>query len=152
MLVVITACVLLLMPAVPAPAWAALGEPAASVERDRVMMKGQRQSRSAIGYSVDTLTVAGMQIKEYVSPDGIVFAVVWKGTGMPDLRVLLGDYFDDYRSGVTAARGRAPRVRQPFRMKSERLVVERAGHSRSSWGRAYLPTYIPGGMQPEDIQ
>jgi Protein of unknown function (DUF2844) len=152
MLVVITACVLLLMPAVPPPAWAALGEPAASVERDRVMMKGQRQSRSAIGYSVDTLTVAGMQIKEYVSPDGIVFAVVWKGTGMPDLRVLLGDYFDDYRSGVTAARGRAPRVRQPFRMKSERLVVERAGHSRSSWGRAYLPTYIPGGMQPEDIQ
>jgi hypothetical protein len=152
MLVVITACVLLLMPAVPPPAWAALGEPAASVERDRVMMKGQRQSRSAIGYSVDTLTVAGMQIKEYVSPDGIVFAVVWKGTGMPDLRVLLGDYFDDYRLGVTAARGRAPRVRQPFRMKSERLVVERAGHSRSSWGRAYLPTYIPGGMQPEDIQ
>ena len=32
------------------------------------------------------------------------------------------------------------------------VVVERAGHSRSSWGRAYLPTYIPGGMQPEDIQ
>ena len=151
-LVVIAACVLVLMPAVPPAAWAALGQPAATVEHDRVIMKGQRQSRSGIGYSVDTLTVGGMQIKEYVSPDGIVFAVVWKGTGMPDLRLLLGDYFDDYRSGVTAARGRAPRVRQPFRMKSERLVVERAGHSRSSWGRAYLPTYIPGGMQPEDIQ
>src|SRR4030095_6005533 len=101
------------MPAVP-PAWATLGQPAATVEHDRVMMKGQRQSRTAVGYSVDTLTVGGMQIKEYVSPDGIVFAVVWKGTGMPDLRLLLGDYFDDYRSGVSAARGRAPRVRQPF--------------------------------------
>ena len=149
--VVIFACVLLLMPAVP-PAWAALGQPAATVEHDRVMMKGQRQSRSAVGYSVDTLTVGRMQIKEYVSPDGIVFAVVWKGTGMPDLRLLLGDYFDDYRSGVSAARGRAPRVRQPFRMKSERLVVERVGHSRSLWGRAYLPTHIPAGMQPEDFQ
>ena len=149
--VVIFACVLLLMPAVP-PAWAALGQPAATVEHDRVMMKGQRQSRSAVGYSVDTLTVGGTQIKEYVSPDGIVFAVVWKGTGMPVLRLLLGDYFDDYRSGVSAARGRAPRVRQPFRMKSERLVVERVGHSRSLWGRAYLPTHIPAGMQPEDFQ
>ena len=116
------------------------------------MMKGQRQSRSAIGYSVDTITVAGMQIKEYVSADGIVFAVVWKGTGMPDLRLLLGEYFDDYRTGVSAARGRAPRVRQPFRMKTERLVVERAGHSRSMRGRAYLPTHIPSGMRPEDIQ
>ena len=149
--VVIFACVLLLMPAIP-PAWAALGQPAATVEHDRVMMKGQRQSRSAVVYSVDTLTVGRMQIKEYVSPDGIVFAVVWKGTGMPDLRLLLGDYFDDYRSGVSAARGRAPRVRQPFRMKSERLVVERVGHSRSLWGRAYLPTHIPAGMQPEDFQ
>lgn len=151
-LVVIATCVLVLTPAVLPGAWAALGQPAATVEHDRIMMKGQRQSRSAIRYSVDTLTVGGMQIKEYVSPAGIVFAVVWKGTGMPDLRLLLGDYFDDYRSGVTAARGRAPRVRQPFRMKSERLVVERAGHSRSLWGRAYLPTHIPAGMQPEDIQ
>ena len=93
-----------------------------------------------------------MQIKEYVSPDGIVFAVVWKGTGMPDLRLLLGEYFDDYRAGVSAARGRAPRLRQPFRMKSERLVVEHAGHSRSLWGRAYLPTHVPAGIRPEDIQ
>ena len=143
---------MLLIPAMCPAAWAALGQPAATVEQDQVMMKGQRHSRSAIGYSVDTITVAGMQINEYVSSDGIVFAVAWKGTGMPDLRLLLGEYFDDYRAGVSAARGRGPRVRQPFRMKSERLVVERAGHSRSMWGRAYLPTHIPAGMRPEDIQ
>jgi hypothetical protein len=145
-------CMLLLMPAVPPAALGALGQPAATVEQDQVMMKGQRHSRSAVGYSVETITVAGMQIKEYVSADGIVFAVIWKGTGMPDLRLLLGEYFDEYQAAVNAARGRAPRVRQPFRMKSERLVVERAGHSRSLWGRAYLPTHLPAGMRPEDIQ
>lgn len=150
--VVIAASLLLLAPAVQSAAWAALGQSAATVEHDQVMMKGQRHSRSAVGYSVDTISVAGMQIKEYVSPDGIVFAVVWKGTGMPDLRLLLGEYFDDYRAGVSAARGRAPRLRQPFRMKSERLVVEHVGHSRSLWGRAYLPTHVPAGIRPEDIQ
>ena len=132
--------------------WAALGQPEATVEHDRVMMKGQRQSGSGIGYSLKTLTVAGMQIKEYVSADGVVFAVVWKGTGVPDLKQLLGEYFEEYRQGVTAKRNRRPQVREPFRMKNDRLVVERAGHSRSMWGRAYLPSHVPPGIRPEDIQ
>jgi hypothetical protein len=142
----------LLVPAGLTPAWAALGQSVATIEQDRVMMKGQRQSRSGAGYSIDTIIVAGMQIKEYVSPDGVVFAVVWRGTGVPDLRMLLGEYFDEYRAGLTASRHRTPRVREPFRMKSDRLVIERAGHSRSLWGRAYLPTGVPSGLRPEDIQ
>jgi hypothetical protein len=146
------ALVVLLLPVMLPPLWAALGEPAATVEHDRVMMKGQRQSRNAPGYTIDTITVAGMQVKEYVSADGVVFAVVWRGTGIPDLPLLFGDYYHDYRTALTEARRRTPRVRQPFRMKSERLVVERAGHSRSLWGRAYLPNRLPVGIRPEDIQ
>jgi hypothetical protein len=93
-----------------------------------------------------------MHINEYVSPDGVVFSVVWKGTVIPDLRLLLGEYFEEYRTTLTESRRRIPRVRQPFRMKSDRLVVERAGHSRSLWGRAYLPSRLPPGISPEDIQ
>jgi hypothetical protein len=144
--------VMLLASAILAPAWAALGQPSVSVERDRVMMKGQRQSRTAAGYVIETITVAGMEIKEYISGEGLVFAIVWTGTGSPDLQLLLGDYFDDYRTGLIAARQRKPRVREPFKMKSARLVVERAGHSRSLWGRAYLPTRLPPGVKPEDIR
>jgi hypothetical protein len=151
-LVCSAAVLLVLAPAMLAPAWAALGQSAATVERDRALMKGQRQSRSGTGYSIDTITVAGMQIKEYVSGDGVVFAVVWRGTGAPDLKLLLGEYFDAYRQEVTAARRRTPRIRAPFRMKSDRLVVERAGHSRALWGRAYLPSHLPPGLTPEEIQ
>lgn len=142
----------MLSPAMLVSAWAALGQPGATVERDRAMMKGKQQSRSGAGYTVETITVAGMEIKEYVSLNGDVFAVVWKGTGVPDLKLLLGEHFDEYREEVTAARKRMPRVREPFRMKSDRLVVERAGHSRSLWGRAYLPSHLPSGIRPEDIQ
>jgi hypothetical protein len=134
-------------------AWAALGQPAASIERDRVVMKGQqRQSQPGTNYSVQTITVAGMLIKEYVSPDGVVFAVAWKGTGVPDLQLLLGEYFEEYREGLTAERQRTPRIRKPLKLKTGRLVVERGGHSRSLWGRAYLPEGLPPGVTPEDIQ
>jgi hypothetical protein len=147
-----TALALFLAPILPASVSAALGEARASVERDRVKMKGQRLSRSAQGYSVDTITVAGMKISEYVSSDGVVFAVVWKGTGVPDLQLLLGEYFEEYREGLHAARSQRPKVRKPFQLKSDRLVVERGGHSRSLWGRAFLPTALPPGVTAEDIQ
>ncbi len=146
------ALVLFFAPPLLAPVWAALGETAASVERDRVMMKGQRQSRSGAGYSIDTIAVAGIKVKEYVSSDGVVFAVVWKGTGVPDLHLLLGEYFEEYREGVSAARSHRPKIRKPFQFKSERLVVERGGHSRSLWGRAFLPAALPPGVTAEDIQ
>jgi Protein of unknown function (DUF2844) len=142
----------LLAPEMLLPVWAALGQPEATVEGDRAMMKGQRQRGSGTGFSIDTITVSGMEIKEYVSPDGVVFAVVWEGTGVPDLKLLLGEYYEEYREGLSTARNRRPRVREPFRLKSDRLVVERAGHSRSLWGRAYLPTHLPPGIRPEDIR
>ena len=139
-------------PALLGSAWAALGEAAASVERDRMIMKGQRHSRGGTGYSIETITVAGIQVKEYISPAGVVFAVVWTGTGVPDLQLLLGEYFEEYRNGVNAARKHRPKIRKPFQLKSERLVVERGGHSRSLWGRAFLPAALPPGVTAEEIR
>jgi hypothetical protein len=134
------------------PVWAALGQPAATVEHDRAALNGQLQRGSMRNFSINTITVAGMEIKEYVAPDGVVFAVVWEGTGVPNLQLLLGDHYEEYREGIETARNRKPRVKEPFRMKSDRLVVEQAGHSRSLWGRAYLPSQLPPGVRPEDIR
>jgi len=151
-LICAAALVMVSAPDILPPAWGALGQSATTVEDDRAKLNGQRQRRGGTSYSIDTITAAGMEINEYVSSDGVVFAVVWKGTGVPDLKLLLGAYFGEYREAVAAARSRTPRVREPFKMKSDRLVVERAGHSRSLWGRAYLPSQLPPGISPEDIQ
>ena len=151
-LICAAALVMVLASAILPSAWGALGQSATTVEADRVKLNGQHQRRGGTGYSIERITAAGMEIDEYVSSDGVVFAVVWKGTGVPDLKLLLGEYFEEYREEVAAARSRTPRVREPFKMKSGRLVVERAGHSRSLWGRAYLPSQLPPGVRPEDIQ
>ena len=134
------------------PVWAALGQSVASVERDRAAMGGQGQSRPSKGYSIETITVAGMTIKEYVSSDGIVFAVAWRGIGAPDLPLLFGSYMDEYREGLMALKNRKPRIRKPMVLKTAHLVVERAGHARSMWGRAFIPALLPATIAPEDIQ
>jgi hypothetical protein len=115
-------------------------------------MAGQGQSKPGKGYSIETITAGGMTIKEYVSSDGIVFAVTWRGTGAPDLPLLLGSYFDEYRDGLTALQNRKPRMRKPMVLKTARLVVERAGHARSMWGRAFIPALLPPTISPENIQ
>jgi Protein of unknown function (DUF2844) len=134
------------------PVWAGLGQSVASVAQDRAAMGGQGQSKPGKGYSIETITVAGMTIKEYVASDGVVFAITWRGTGAPDLPLLFGSYIDEYREGLTALQSRKPRIRRPMVLKTAHLVVERAGHSRYMWGRAFIPTLLPATITPEDIQ
>ena len=74
-----------------APAQASLGDTVASVQADRVSMKGQVRARSEAGYSVQEITAAGgTVVREFVSPGGVVFAVSWNGPAMPNLQQTLG--------------------------------------------------------------
>ena len=134
------------------PVWAVLGQAKVSVELDRAAMGGQVQSTLAQGYSVETITVAGMSVKEYVSSDGTVFAVAWRGTGVPNLRLLLGAYFDEYLDALTELQNKKPRIRRPLKLKTANLVVERSGHARNTWGRAFIPSRVPVTVSPKDIQ
>jgi len=135
-----------------APVWAVLGQAKASVKKDRAAIGGQVQSKLAQGYSVETITVAGMSIKEYVSSDGTVFAVAWRGIGAPNLRLLFGAYFDEYLDALTALQNTKPRSRRPLMLKTANLVVERSGHARNMWGRAFIPSRLPAMISPKDIQ
>ncbi|HEX9154853.1 MAG TPA: DUF2844 domain-containing protein [Nitrospira sp.] len=144
--------ILLIHSTVVTPVWAALGQSVDSVARDRAAMGGQGQSKPGKGYSIETITVAGMTIKEYVSSDGTVFAVTWRGTGSPDLSLLFGSYIDEYREGLTALQNKKPRIRRPMVLKTAHLVIERAGHTRHMWGRAFIPSLLPATISPGDIQ
>lgn len=133
-------------------AFAALGESAASVENDRAAMKGGGHSKPGKGYSLETITTAGLTITEYVSSDGVVFAVTWKGTGAPDLRLLFGPYFDEYQEGLIDLQNKKPRTRKPLVLKTAHLVIEQVGSSRSMWGRAFVPALVPRAISTEDIR
>ena len=123
-----------------APGWAVLGQPVQSVADDQERLRGELRAVSREGYSVHRITSpVGMVVREYVSPDGMVFGVSWQGPGMPNLQKLLGSYFTQFQQ---AAQNRVHR-RGPIVVHTGQLVVESGGHMRAFHGRAYVPNLIP---------
>jgi hypothetical protein len=134
------------------PGWAALGGNAASIQADQAHMQASLRTVPAASYSVQEMkTAAGAVVREYVSPQGQVFAVAWHGPWPPDMRQLLGNYFDQY---VQARKQQgSPRIgRKPLVINEPGLVVESGGHPRSFIGKAYVPAMLPAGVKAEDIQ
>jgi hypothetical protein len=135
--------------AATAPAFAALGGDVASVDADRVRMKATHRMIAGSTYSVQEIqTPAGTTIREYVSPAGKVFGVVWQGPQMPDLKQLFGDYFGTYQDAAKAKRT----SRGALRVVQPDIVVHSGGHMRAFFGRAYVPQLVPTGVSIDDIK
>ena len=100
------------------------------------------------GYTVLTLNLpSGTKVKEYLSANGQVFAVSWRGPLLPYFELILGKHIKEYRDAFNSNSGRGPLVyRQP------ELIIESAGHIRAFSGRAYIPPLLPQGLRPEDIK
>jgi len=110
-----------------APAVAALGGDIASVETDRVSMKGAQSVTSGIGYSVHEIqTAAGMVIHEYVSAQGKVFAVSWRGPGC-QIRSKLPRCVDAEPLPRTAFVARVRGLRIQYRVQSEHKLIAHPG-------------------------
>jgi hypothetical protein len=82
-------------------------------------------------------------------PDGVVFAVTWRGQGRPDLRQLLGDSFQTMQADNTPRGGR--RTRTPLSVRRPDLMIQSGGHSGAFWGIAYLPKMAPAGFPVGDL-
>src|SRR5579863_8274500 len=79
------------------PVWASLGGDVTSIEADQLHMQGTRRTMAAASYTVHEIQAAnGTVVREFVSSDGKVFAVAWHGPWMPDMRQILGTYFEQY--------------------------------------------------------
>lgn len=133
-----------------APALAALGGGAASVEADRASLNGSLRVSSAAGYTVHEITTpAGLIVHEYLTSGGQVFAVSWHGPTRPDLRQMLGSSFGEFQQ----ARAKAPPSRDHRHMSVETpaLVVHSSGHLRTFTGRAWLPARLPENFSVSDI-
>ncbi len=132
-------------------AQAALGERASSIDSDRQTLSAvQGASVAHRNYTVHEIRTDATVIREYVSPDGIVFAIAWNGLSQPDLRALLGTYAGEYEEALR----NTPREqgRRQLRVTSPRVVVEKWGHLRNLKGRAYAEELIPPGVSIDEIQ
>jgi len=131
------------------PLLAALGQSEQSVQADRKRMSGTLRSATFEGYTVHEIDAGGgMVVREYVSPVGMVFGVVWEGTTMPDLSNLLGPYFTQFQENVAAH----PHRRGPVYVQSGTLVVESGGHMRAFRGRAYVTDLIPANLTKDVVR
>lgn len=103
-------------------------------------------------YTVYEIRAAtGTVVREYASPTGTVFAVAWQGPWLPDMRQLLGTYFEQYAQAAKAQSG-TRMGRRPLMIEQPGLVVESGGHPRAFSGKAYVPEMLPQGVRAEDLQ
>lgn len=132
-------------------AQATLGQGASSVTADRKAFSAvKRDTRSINGYTVQEMESEASVVREYVSADGVVFAIAWDGLIHPDLTPLLGSYGPEYRSALRQNPRKQGRRRH--QVKTERVVVEKWGHMRHLQGRAYVPDLIPSGVSIDEIR
>lgn len=130
---------------------AALGEratPASAARKASAASQTTTAARS--GYTVQEIKTGPTNIREYITPSGIVFAVAWDGVAHPDLTPLLGSYLNGYRQALGQAKRQ--RGQRRFKVSSDKVVVEKWGHMRNLQGKAYVPSLIPDGVSIYEIK
>jgi hypothetical protein len=133
----------------PHVASATLGQPEATVQEDVAQAHASiKSSEDRTGYRVHEIQLpSGTVMREFVAPNGNVFAVAWQGPTRPDLRQALGQYFGAF--------GSVPRSkfsdRRHVQIQQGDLVVQSGGHMRALSGRAYLQSAIPSGVNLGDL-
>jgi hypothetical protein len=134
---------------IPRIAHAALGGDEASIQTDRIHLKGDVSVRQTQHFAMhEIVQPSGTSVRQYVSPAGKVFAVVWQGPVKPDLRQVLGPYFDRYIAAAKAKRMK----RTPVVVRESSLVLLSGGHPRAFSGRAYVPGLVPQNVDAEALQ
>ena len=140
--------VLLIATLSPCIAAAALGEPEASVQAEVARLRGSITVSRYANYQLHEIQLpSGTVVREFAGSGGKVFAVAWNGPAVPNLREILGQYFDSY---VTAAK--APHSgHHHLQIRESNLVVQAGGHMRAFSGLAYLPQAVPSGVNIGDL-
>ena len=145
----------------PQAANAALGGSAGSVASDARVLGAVTVSHSSAAasnapslnvYAVERLAMpSGIKVNEYIGLDGRVFAVSWRGMRPPDLTVLMGAYFRQYRDAAEAG-GLTALGLHHASVRASDVEVETAGHMRDMWGRAWLPAALPASVSAQEIR
>jgi Ni,Fe-hydrogenase III large subunit len=132
-----------------APVWAVLGQSVRSVQSDQQYWRGTQIEVARQGYALHQISAAnGTVVREYVSNEGTVFGVSWRGPTMPNLSQLLGPYFAEFQQASQSPHRR----RGPLVVRTDRVVIESGGHLRAFHGRAYVPNLVPRDLTEAVVQ
>ncbi len=134
---------------------ATLGKNEDSIEVDRTHFHWVNLGKVNQGsYNVITLKGAACTLREYTTPEGVIFGIAWTGYHHPDLEVLLGEYRGQFKSMSEAESKKSGRKKgkRHRTLHSEQLHVEHGGHMRNYTGKAYDPTLVPKDVKVEVIQ
>jgi len=135
--------------AAAAPCWAALGGPA-SLSDPTTQSSAATTAAGASYTSLQTTLSNGTVVHEYVDAGGAVFAVSWSGPFKPDLKALLGPWFETY---TAQAQQRTDRSHSRMETRASDLVVVSSGRMGGSFqGRAWLVSRLPEGFTPEAMK
>ena len=134
-------------------AFAALGGDMRSVSADRELMHGQLRSTLMQQYDLHEITTSGgTLIHEYVTPQGKVFAVTWRGPFPPNLQQLFGGYYDQFQSAAAASAEAHPGTHRTLTISQHDFVMQSMGRMRAFHGKAYIPSLVPSGVSIATLQ
>ena len=148
----LTALLAFVFLATPSLSHADLGGVESSIQQDQTIFHGSKTNfyhRS--NYHVHEVALDRMALRQYVTLDGKVFAIAWKGPANPDLSTVLGKYFEDYKTAMQNSR-RQRRGRAPIAIEHNGLRIELGGHMRAVHGRIWITGELPRGVEQGDIQ
>ena len=126
------------------PCWAVLGGP--PLTGPAVQSSTASTSSGASYTDLQSQLPNGIVVHEYANASGTVFAVAWSGPFQPDLKALLGPWFDTY-TGQAAQRKDAGHSHMAVRDAD--LVVVSTGRMGAFQGRAWLVSLLPKDFNPE---
>ncbi|MGA2475511.1 MAG: DUF2844 domain-containing protein [Terriglobia bacterium] len=147
----ITLGVLLILTLGTVPAWAVLGQYESSVSVDQEYLRSEDRVQAFQAYKVHQLTTAnGTIVREYISPQGLVFGVTWQGPFMPNMQQLLGSYVTNLQT-ASPAQTHVRHLRGLI-VKTNDFVFVNGGHMRFWKGSAYVPSLFPSNVSAEVVR
>ena len=135
----------------PPFAWAVLGQATTTYPSNAASVFSAPMFAANNLYTMTAVTIdSGIVIKEFTRPDGLVFAVSWRGPVLPDLSSLLGTYFPVFMQANEEAWATGRRG-SPVSVAKDGLVVQASGRRPHFFGYAYVTHLTPSGVNIKDV-
>lgn len=104
-----------------------------------------------LSYSLHEMKRGHLQLREFMTNHGKVFAVSWSGSKHPNLSQITGAHYEDFRSALEKAK-KKHRGHGPLRIELNNFYLELGGSMRSVYGRMWLKNQIPQGVTQNEIR